>query len=108
MEDIFLFLRGRHDAASHHAEKLEAALLMLVGFVFAFGDQVRISDNPRYVWNRVWFKSRATEKAYALVRDKNNQPNVIQLREDDENGRLVKTFDNRTLASEALDTFRKL
>ena len=99
------YLNGVLGRADHHAQNVEGVALTLIGAILwrSNGDiEVReYNGNPA---NMIWFN--INNKRYVL--NFNHSTWVIDLKERNNNGNLIASFDNNSTYQNIIDIFKNL
>ena len=101
------YLRGVLDHASHHAGDVREAILAVAGAVVLFKDPSHPIEARTYggsTANMLWIYFSGVR--YALRYEHHNQ--AIELREQNNQGRLVASIDNTTPITQIIELFQSL
>lgn len=100
------YLKGVFDRANHHAQDVEGVSLALIGAILWKCDTSKI-DVREYRGspaNMIWFEVNANR----YVLNYNHTTHKIDLKRTNNNGDLIKSFDNKSTYQEIMDIFKGL
>lgn len=99
------YLKGVLDRAGHHAGNLDGVALTLLGaMIWRRTNDIHVREYNGRPANVIWLS--VNENHFAMVY--NHHTGMIELRERNQNGAVIKAFDNATPYHDIISVFSNL